>query len=499
MKNTKKIKKNNQKNIISIYFLIIATGILSYFVRVLFARNLSVEEYGLFYAVFTFIFFFMFFRELGLTEGLVFFINKFIAKKDYKNVREYFYTTLNFQVITSLFFFFLFLVFSKFLTQKYFKNELAGKLIFILAIAFLIHTIFYFFSFSFNIFQDFKVFKFLELLEMLFIFLFSIFLFNFFPKNIVPALAYLFSFLILAVISIILFFKKYTFMKTSKLNFNLKALNKLFKFSIPIFLSTGSAIILSYTDIILLTIMKGVRDVGLYNIAQPAFNIILVFTAPLSTVVYPLVSKKYHNKDHNGIRNIINFFYNNFLLFTLPLAITFIIFADLVIKIFFGINYVEASTALRILSAFFIFIPLRSLGFSVITGIGKPKERAKILYYGAFINFIGDILLIPKYGYNGAALTTGISFLVMGVLTTKFLNKTYKIKVNLLTQAKVFLASIIFLFVNIVLRKLIVTNNVILKGIIMLLISGSTYILLLFLLGVLTREKIKSFKEILKY
>ncbi|MGB9748363.1 MAG: flippase [Candidatus Woesearchaeota archaeon] len=494
------IKKNkNQWNIISTYFLIICTGFISYLVRILFARNLSVEEYGLFYAVFTFIFFFVFFREFGLTEGVLFFINKFLAKKDYKKIREYFYTALNFQLITSILFFAFFLLFSNFLTKHYFKNEFAKELIFILAFTFVIHAILYFFSFSFNIFQDFKLFKFLEFLEMLFVLAFAFFLFNFAPKQIVPAISYLLAFIFLSIITLILFFKRYPFLIGKKIIFSSKAMKELLKFSLPIFISTSGAVILNYTDIILLTLLKGVKDVGFYNIAQPAFNIILVFIAPLSTIVYPLISKKYHNKDYNGIRNIVNFFYNNFLLFTLPLAITFIVFADLIIKILFGANYVEASAALRIFSLFFIFMPIRSLGFSVITGIGKPKERAKILYYGAFTNLIGDLMLIPKYGYNGAALTTGISFLIMAVLSTKFLHKYYRLIISFSVQAKVVLASIIFFSTNMILRKLIVTNNVMLKGTAMLLISGSIYVILLFLLGVLTKEKIISFKELLKY
>ncbi|MGF3555312.1 MAG: flippase, partial [Thermoplasmatota archaeon] len=465
-------KSKGKGNIISIYFLIILTGVISYLVRILFARNLSVEEYGLFYAVFTFIFLFVFFREFGLTEGIVFLINKFIAKKDYKKVKEYFYTALNFQIITSIIFFALFIILSNFLTKNYFKNPFARELIFILAFAFVIHTILYFFSFSFNSFQDFKLFKFLGFLEMLFILAFALILFKYFPRQIVPALSYLLTFIVLTLIAVIIFFKKYPLLASKKIIFSSKALKNLFKFSIPLFLSTSGVVMLNYTDIILLTMLKGVEDVGFYNIAQPAFNIILVFIAPLSTVVYPLVSRKYHKKDHEGIRNIVNFFYNNFLFFTLPLAITFAVFADLIIKILFGAKYVEASTALRILSVFFIFMPIRSLGFSVITGIGKPNERAKILYYGAFFNLIGDVLLIPKYGYNGAALTTGISFLVMAVSATKFLKKHYKLSINLLEQIKVIFASIIFLLVNVILKKLIVSDNIILKGIVMLLISG---------------------------
>jgi len=499
MENKMQGTKKGERNIISIYLLIIFTGIISYFVRVLFARNLSVEEYGLFYAVFSFIFFFVFFREFGLTEGIIFFINKFLSKKNYKKIRDYFYTALNFQIFTSLLFFIIFLLLSDFLTKNYFKSELAKQLIFILAFAFLIHTLFFFFSSSFTIFQDFKIFKFLEFLEMLFIFLFALALFKTFPKQIVPALSYLLTFIVLTLITILVFFKKYPFLATKKPIFSFRAVKKLFKFSLPICLSTSGVIILNYTDIILLTIFKGVKDVGFYNIAQPAFSIILVFIAPLSTIVYPIISRKYHNKDYKGIRNIVIFFYNNFLLFTLPLALTFIVFADLIIKIFFGAQYVEASTALRILSLFFIFIPIRSLGFSVITGIGKPRERAKILFYGAIVNLIGDILLIPKYSYNGAALTTGISFLIMALLTTKFLNKHYKLNINLSVQLKVFLASIIFFLINVFMRKLILINNVILKGTIMLFISGSIYIALLFLFGVLTREKIIGFKELLKY
>src|SRR3989344_2850223 len=57
-------------------------GLLGYFIRLLFARNLSVADFGLFYAIYAFISLSSIVRTLGLNDALVHHLARFqVARK----------------------------------------------------------------------------------------------------------------------------------------------------------------------------------------------------------------------------------------------------------------------------------------------------------------------------------------------------------------------------------------------------------------------------------
>src|SRR3989338_8734466 len=73
------------KGAITIFIISILAVFLGYLVRFLLARNLTVEDFGLFYAVFAFLSLIGFFRSLGLDFSLI----KFIPEFQYKSKNDF--------------------------------------------------------------------------------------------------------------------------------------------------------------------------------------------------------------------------------------------------------------------------------------------------------------------------------------------------------------------------------------------------------------------------
>ena len=488
-------KSAGKNNLFLIYIITILAGIGGYLIRILFARELTVSEYGLFYAVYALIFFFAPFRDLGLTESMLFYVNKYLVKRDKKRIKEVVLISLIPQLILGVILSIVFILSSHFLAVHYFKNILAQKVIIILSILFSFQTLYPTATNLFNALHEFTKSKLLDLLSKIFILLFAYILIKFIPKVLIPAASYLLGYAVLSVLAIILLLKENSFFLKEKIIFERILVKKMFNYALPILFSTGAGIILGYSDMILLTYLKGVEFVGLYNIALPCLNAIILLLIPLSHVLFPIISRSYHSKDHKRIKSILKLIYDNLLIFTLPLGLMFFAFAPLIIKVLFGVKYVAASNALRIFSLFFIFMAVRSINFSIIAGIGKPKERSIILYYGAGFNVLMDLLLIPKFGISGAAFATGLGYLLMAYLTFRLINKYYPVKINLLRQAKTIIASIFFLLSIYLLRDLLLMP-VLIKASIILLFSFMIYLLSLFLLRVINKEYIMKFKNL---
>src|SRR3989344_1290385 len=82
----------------------ILAAVAAYITRIVLARNLGPEEFGLFSSVLTFVVFFLFFRDLGIGTALIKFIPELEAQKKYNEIKTYIGTALTIQLISSIIF-----------------------------------------------------------------------------------------------------------------------------------------------------------------------------------------------------------------------------------------------------------------------------------------------------------------------------------------------------------------------------------------------------------
>ena len=76
------------KGSLIIFAFSITTAIIGYLLRVYLARNLTVAEFGLFYAVMALVSFFWLVKDLGVGTTLVKFIPEFLVKKKYSEIKS---------------------------------------------------------------------------------------------------------------------------------------------------------------------------------------------------------------------------------------------------------------------------------------------------------------------------------------------------------------------------------------------------------------------------
>jgi len=489
--------KKITKTAVSLFVLIVLIGILSYLVRMIFARNLSIEEYGLFYAVLTFLLFFVPFRDLGLSEAIVYFISKYLAKKDLPSVKGVMILGGVIQFIMGLFFVALFYLLRNFLAINFFKNPISETILVILLVYYSFHSILPAISYIFLAHEKLVKFKLVDFFNYSFILLFSLILFsNLKDKALAPAYSYLSGQIVAVVMFLVFLFVDFKWLFKESARFSKSLLKEMLFYSLPIMFSTAGMVVLSYSDIILLTLLKGTEVVGLYSVAYPSINVILLFILPLASILFPRISKLHHIGDKSGITRIVYYIYNYFLMLCLPLGLMFFFYSDIIITTLFGAKYILATNALRVFSIAFVFMALREFNFAIIAGIGKPKERSKILYIGVGANILLDLLLIPLYGATGAALGTGICCVLMAILSSKIILKDYKAKIDYLLQARIVLSSIAFSGVIFLAKYLISFSNPIFEAILVLFISILSYVGCLFLFNALNKEKMIIIKNI---
>ena len=91
-------------------------------------------------------------------------------------------------------------------------------------------------------------------------------------------------------------------------------------------------------------------------------------------------------------------------------------------------DYNIAYTIVPFISLAFIFKGVQYVYSLGLHFAKKTKYNAYIVLCAAIINFIINILLIPRYGIYGAAVATIISWIIMSTAFYKFSFKYYKVK-----------------------------------------------------------------------
>lgn len=478
------------------YLISFITSIITYLTRTLLSRKLSVVEYGLFYSLISFFILLKPFRELGLSEATIFYIKKYKVKKEWSKLKLIIILNLLPKIAVALLISLLLFLLRKEISMFIFKQPIVEKILVFFLAVYLLEGIY--FSVcdilrAFNLFIENRIVIFLHKLSFL---LFSLTLINYIDRLTAVVTSYNLAFIIAFSSGLLFLFVKAKDLFKHKIIFEKNIVKEVFTYSLPIFLTSSVGILLAKIDTFLITLLIGVEKAAYYEIAVPCLNIILLLAAPFFDMLFPILSREFHKHNIKRIKRIYEIILNNYLIVTLPIALLFITYTPLVIKILFGEKYLKAVTATRILGLAFIFMILRNTNFSILGSLKEIKERSKIIIFASLLNVFLDIFAILLIGIEGAAITTLFVSFVMSSLSLKVVKKHFDYTINKKEQAKIVLSSVLFI-ITVTLLKRVLSLPLILELIIVLSISSFIYLASLILLKVLTRKKIEYLKKLI--
>jgi O-antigen/teichoic acid export membrane protein len=202
-----------------------------------------------------------------------------------------------------------------------------------------------------------------------------------------------------------------------------KGLSKqLTNFSFWLAVWSWSAIIASRIDQIMLSNLLGLEKVAIYAVALQFVYFYSLAIQSVSTVLIPKISVFNH-------RDQVRSFIMRSFKWILPVSIlgALLIYpSQIVITLFFGHKYDASLNVYLILSysmlLTFIFTPI-SLAVNVFNKTVLIALSGLIQF---LVNLFLNLLLIPAYGVNGAALTFGVGILINAIYSSVCLVYLYK-------------------------------------------------------------------------
>jgi len=467
---------------------ILASG-LGYLLRLFLARNLNINDFGLFYSVLAFVSFFWLFKDLGIGQALVKYIPDYIVNKKFKEMKSVIVFSYGLQYIIGFIIFFPLFFFSDYIALNFFHNISAAPIIQILSLEFLIASTVM--RYILQGFQKINFFASIEFFRTLIIFILLFFLIPISVSDV--AIGYLSASIIIQIV-----FTAYIFYLLRKHNTDLSNIRKrfsgVFKFGLAILGSGIAGWIIAYTDTLVITFFRSSAEVGLYQVALPTSQLLWIFVASLSGILFPVLSEMWakNHKEHlsNGVSVLLKL---SFILM-IPLALIIISFPELILSILFGNSYIGAAFALQILSIGAIFYTLMTIFSTTLNAIGKPQINTKIIVLIAIFNLIFNIILVPLFGIIGAAIASITSYIIGFLLSAHFSKKHVILDIQWLSLIKTLVLGVIVLILIYIVKGLLIMEPIP-EAIISLIIAFGFYVTVVFY-KVLDKNDFETFRAV---
>lgn len=203
---------------------------------------------------------------------------------------------------------------------------------------------------------------------------------------------------------------------------------ELIRYGIPFVFSMAVTWIFQSADRIAIKQFCGYDEVGLYSGAMNIISLLNACQGAFTTFWVPVAYEKYSDNPNDTeffskINKIVS-------VVMLLIAILLITFKDLIVLLL-GAEYREAV----FIFPYLVFMPIMyTISETTVLGINfkkKTKNHIYIAIISAMVNIIGNLILVPIYGAIGAAISTGLAYIVFFATRTFIANKYYKIKLDL--------------------------------------------------------------------
>lgn len=191
--------------------------------------------------------------------------------------------------------------------------------------------------------------------------------------------------------------------------FDFKMVKDLIYYGIPLSITVLITWVFQFVDRMILNHYAGVYEVGIYMAAFKLVAIISIIQTSFTTFWVPLSNQRFVQNSND--KEFFEKMFSKVLYAMIGIGLLVILFKD-VLVIFFGQDFASAVDLIPML----ILVPI-TYTLSEITVVGinffkKTKFHIYISLIACLVNVLGLLALVPLYGAQGAAISTGITYVL---------------------------------------------------------------------------------------
>lgn len=176
-------------------------------------------------------------------------------------------------------------------------------------------------------------------------------------------------------------------------------------------------------DTVLIKMMRPMQEVGLYH---GVYRIVLVLTLIPDSIVeglFPMVSRL-AVESKECMNKVLEQSFKILLIMVIPLVAGLILFAENVIRLILGEDFLQAVPALMLLSLVWGAMFFSDLFIKFLHASNKQVLATKSVAICLIVTVFMDVILIYAFGYFGAVITTLLAEIILTAITYYFVSKT---------------------------------------------------------------------------
>ncbi len=165
-------------------------------------------------------------------------------------------------------------------------------------------------------------------------------------------------------------------------------------------------------DVLMLAILVDPVAVALFHFATKIVGYAEIPLNALSQVIYPRLAVSHHQKGTAELKQTYVSSIVSLLLMAAPIIIAVTMFRNEIILLLSTDTYASSSPLIVILCITGLFKPFGRVFGLTLDAMGKPDINFQMLCFSLVVNVLMNLVLIPLYGVQGAALATCSSIII---------------------------------------------------------------------------------------
>lgn len=186
--------------------------------------------------------------------------------------------------------------------------------------------------------------------------------------------------------------------------------------TLPLALMAGMLVVNQNTDVLMLGLFRPTDEVGVYRVAAQLAVMGAFGLSAVNMVVGTSFARLHARGDLDELQRVVTRSARLVFGFSGVVTLLFVVFGAPLLAAVFGAEYVGAYTPLVILLVGqFVNAVTGSVGY-LLNMTGHERDTAKGVAIAALLNVLLNIILIPRWGMNGAAIATAVSLITWNLL-----------------------------------------------------------------------------------
>lgn len=189
--------------------------------------------------------------------------------------------------------------------------------------------------------------------------------------------------------------------------------------SLPMLLSSSMNVVMRWMDTIMLGMFKTEQEVGIFGVALKLADATSLVLFAVNAIAAPKFAELFGRGDLDGLRKAVSQATKLVFWASLPVFVLIGCFPSFLLSIF-GPEFREGTFALLMLTSGQLISAISGSVGSLLQMTGRQKLYQNIIVFATVLKVVLNLILIPRYGINGAAFSGMFSVALINLVSVVY-------------------------------------------------------------------------------